>query len=122
MLKSNPPTRSRRFAGVAFTIVMAASGMYLVSSAVAQPPTSSKSAESTERKFSLNAQDADLRQILKNIADMGGRNVLVGDQVKGTLTLSLQNVTWREALNAVVQSQGLVMRDSGNITIVDVPK
>jgi hypothetical protein len=48
--------------------------------------------------------------------------VLVGDQVKGTLTLGLENVTWREALNAVVQSQGLVMRDSGNITIVDVPK
>jgi hypothetical protein len=122
MLKLNQPTRSRRFAGVAFTIVMAASGMYLVSSAFAQQPTASKAAESAPQKFSLNAKDAGVRQILKNIAAMGGRNVLVGDHVKGTLTHGLENVTWREALNAVVQSQGLVMRDSGNITIVDVPK
>jgi bla regulator protein BlaR1 len=122
MLKLRSPAQSRRIAGIAFTFVLAASGMYFVSASVAQsPPPKAKSAEPADRKFAIDAQDTDTREVLKMIAQKGARNILVGDQVGGKITVHLKEVTWREALDVIVQSQGLVVRESGNMTIVDVP-
>jgi type II secretory pathway component HofQ len=54
------------------------------------------------------------------IAHKANRNVLVGDHVTGKITIHLKDVTWREALRVVALSGGLVTRQDGNITIVDV--
>lgn len=55
------------------------------------------------------------------IAKNGNHNILVSDQVHGgRITLHLKNVTWQEALNVVALSQGLVTRQSGDITFVGV--
>jgi bla regulator protein BlaR1 len=122
MLKLRSPALSRRIAGIAFTLVLAATGMYFVSASHAQSPPQSKSAEPTDKKFAIDAQDTDTREVLKMIAQKGARNILVGDQVGGKITVHLKDVTWREALDIVVQSQGLVVRESGNMTIVDVSR
>jgi beta-lactamase regulating signal transducer with metallopeptidase domain len=121
MLKFSSPALSRRLLGMAFTVGLAAFGMYFVSTSYAQPPAA-KAAEAADPKFSIEAKDTDTREVLRLIASKGGRNVLVGDQVGGKITVQLKDVTWREALDIVVQSQGLVTRQSGNITIVDVAK
>jgi type IV pilus assembly protein PilQ len=115
MLKLPPSSARRRLAGIAFAVVLAASGMYTVSSSFAQAP-----AESADKKFAIDAVDMDTRKVLEMIAKKGERNILVGDQVSGKITAHLKDVTWRQALDIVVQSQGLVTRESGNITIVDV--
>jgi type II secretory pathway component HofQ len=47
--------------------------------------------------------------------------LLVSDQIQGKITVHLKNVTWQEALNIVAQSQGLVTRESSDVTIVGVP-
>ncbi len=122
MLKLRSPAPSRRIAGIAFTFVLAVSGVYFVSASYAESPPQSKTSEPTDRKFALDAQDTDTREVLKMIASKGARNILVGDQVGGKITVHLKDVTWREALDIVVQSQGLVVRESGNMTIVDVPR
>lgn len=122
MLKLRSPAPSRRIAGIAFTFALAVSGMYFVSASYAQSPPQPKSAEPTDKKFALDAENTDTREVLKMIASKGARNVLVGDQVGGKITVHLKDVTWREALDIVVQSQGLVVRESGNVTIVDVPR
>jgi len=121
MLKLSSPALSRRLLGTVSTVALAVCGMYVVSASHAQAPAS-QAAESTDKKFSIDARDTDTREVLQMIARKGGRNVLVGDQVSGKITVQLKDVTWREALNVVTQSQGLVTRDSGNITIVDVPQ
>lgn len=115
MLKLPSASRPRRLAGIAFAAALAASGMYTVSSSLAQTP-----AQSADRKFALDAQDMDTREVLQLIAKKGERNILVGDKVGGKVTVHLKDVTWREALDIVAQSQGLVTRQSGNMTIVDV--
>jgi bla regulator protein BlaR1 len=122
MLKLRSPAQSRRIAGIAFTFALALAGMYFVSASYAQSPPQSKSAEPADKKFAIDAQDTDTREVLKMIASRGARNILVGDQVGGKITVHLKDVTWREALDVVVQSQGLVVRESGNMTIVDVPR
>jgi bla regulator protein BlaR1 len=122
MLKLRSPAPSRRIAGITFTFALAVSGMYFVSASYAQAAAQTKSAESADRKFAIDAENTDTREVLKMIASKGARNVLVGDQVGGKITIHLKDVTWREALDIVVQSQGLVVRESGNMTIVDVPR
>ena len=54
------------------------------------------------------------------IAQKSGQNILVSDSVHGKITVHLKDVTWTKALNTVVMSQGLVTRQSGDITLIDV--
>lgn len=128
MLKLPVASFPRRFVGIAFTVVLSAFGMYVVSTSFAQaspPVTTGASAAanasvSPDRKFAIDANDTDTREVLKMIALKGEHNILVSDQVTGKITLHLKDVTWREALEIVALSQGLVTKQSGNITLVAV--
>jgi type IV pilus assembly protein PilQ len=129
MLKLASPGLSRRLCGVVFNVVLTTSSMYAVSVSFAQAPVqpplltsrSNDSTESADKKFTIDAENSDTREILEMIARKGNHNVLVSDQIHGKITVHLKNVTWQEALNIVAQSEGLVTRESGDITIVGVP-
>ncbi len=69
----------------------------------------------TGRRLSLNFQNIQTRAVLQLIADFTGLNIVVSDSVKGDLTLRLKNVPWDQALNIILQTQGLGMRRSGNV-------
>ena len=73
-----------------------------------------------EQRFSIDAKGANTRDVLAMIASKGNANVLVSDQVNGKITVHLKDVTWRQALNIVLLSQGLTARQAGDITLVDV--
>jgi bla regulator protein blaR1 len=130
MLKLPSPGLSRRLAGIGFAVVLMASGVCVVSSSLAQAPAQTASsasrapsgAESQDKKIAVDARDADTREVLAMIARKGNQNVLVSDRVSGKITVHLKDVTWAEALEIVVQSKGLTTRQSGAITIVDVPR
>ena len=125
MLRLASPGLSRRLCGVVVNVVLTTSSMYAVSVSFAQPPLplsrSYNSTESADKKFTIDAENSDTREILEMIARKGNHNVLVSDQIHGKITVHLKNVTWQEALNIVAQSEGLVTRESGDITIVGVP-
>jgi type IV pilus assembly protein PilQ len=70
------------------------------------------------QKISLNFQDIEVRAILQIIADFSGFNVITSDNVKGSLTLRLQNVPWDQALDIILQSQGLDKRQIGNVMLI----
>ncbi|HTT05375.1 MAG TPA: M56 family metallopeptidase [Steroidobacteraceae bacterium] len=128
MLKLPSPGLYRQLSGIAVTVAFTLASAYAVSSSFAQaplhsvPPTGSPtSSAATDKRFSIAARNADTREILAMIARRGNANILVGDKVSGKMTIDLKDVTWRQALNIVVLSQGLVSRQSGDITIVGVP-
>jgi hypothetical protein len=114
MLKLPSVSSRRRLAGIAFAVALAGAGMYSVSTSFAQAP-----AQVAEKKFAIDAKEMDTRKVLELIAQKGEHNILVSDKVGGKITVHLVNVTWREALDIVAQSQGLVTRQSGNVTFVD---
>jgi bla regulator protein blaR1 len=128
MLNLSSPGVSRRLLGLAFNIVLTASCMYGVSISFAKTPDASASvasqttncAQSTEKKFSIDAKNTDTRAVLAMIARKGNHNILVGDKVRGRITIHLSNVTWRQALNVVAESQALTTRQSDDLTIVGV--
>jgi len=66
-------------------------------------------------KLSLNFQKISVRAALQVIADFTGLNFVTSDAVKGSLTLRLQDVPWDQALDIILQTKGLAMRQKGNV-------
>jgi type IV pilus assembly protein PilQ len=73
----------------------------------------------TGQKISLDFQDAEVSNILRLIADVSGLNMVVGEEVKGKVTLKLFNVPWDQALDIVLKSKGLGQMREGNIIRID---
>src|SRR5205823_5902881 len=48
-------------------------------------------------------------------AEISKKNIIVADDVKGTVTIKLRNVPWDQALDIVLKSKGLGREDIGNI-------
>ena len=69
-------------------------------------------------RLSLNFQDIEVRSVLQLIADFTGLNVVVSDTVRGSLTLRLKNVPWDQALDIILKTKGLGMRQTGNVMLV----
>src|SRR5690625_1867392 len=66
-------------------------------------------------RITLNFQDMPIRSVLALIADVSEKNVVVSDSVGGNLTLRLTNVPWDQALDIVLETKNLDMRESGNV-------
>ncbi len=74
--------------------------------------------EYSGERLTLNFQDIDSRAVLQLLADISGRNIVVSDTVEGNVTLRLQNVPWDQAMDIVLATKGLDMRENGNVIIV----
>lgn len=77
-----------------------------------------RKAEYTGERLSLNFQDIEVRAVLQIIADFTGMNMVTSDAVQGSVTLRLQNVPWDQALDIVLKSKGLGLRQVGNVIMV----
>ena len=66
-------------------------------------------------RLSINFQKIDVRSALSVIADFTGLNFVTSDNVDGELTLNLQDVPWDQALEVILQTEGLAMRQTGNV-------
>lgn len=69
-------------------------------------------------RLTLNFQDIETRAVLQLLADTSGLNIVVSDTVVGNVTLRLQNVPWDQALDIVLRTKGLDMRQHDNVIIV----
>ncbi len=69
-------------------------------------------------RLSLNFQDIEIRSVLQLLADFTGLNMVVSDTVGGNITLRLKDVRWQEALDIILQTKGLTMRQKGNIMMI----
>jgi type IV pilus assembly protein PilQ len=72
----------------------------------------------TGEKVSLSFQSIDIRSLLQIIADVAGTNMVVSDSVTGEIAMRLQNVPWDQALDIILRTKGLGMRQQGNVMIV----
>jgi len=77
-----------------------------------------ESKEYTGQRLTLNFQDIETRAVLQLLAETSGRNIVVSDTVQGNVTLRLKNVPWDQALDIVMTTKGLDMRQNGNVIIV----
>ena len=69
-------------------------------------------------KLSLNFQNIEVRAVLQLLADFNGMNLVTSDTVTGNLTLRLKNVPWDQALDIILKTKGLGMRQNGNVMLI----
>ena len=69
----------------------------------------------TGRKLSLDFKDADIKNILRLIAEVSNLNIIVADEVTGKITMRLVDVPWDQALDIILQSKNLDKRQVGNV-------
>ncbi len=69
-------------------------------------------------RLTLNFQDIEVRAVLQLLADFTGLNLVASDSVKGNVTLRLKNVPWDQALDIILKSKGLTMRQKGNVIMI----
>ncbi len=67
------------------------------------------------RKLSLDFKDADIKNILRLIAEVSNLNIIVADGVTGKITMRLVDVPWDQALEIILQSKNLDKRLAGNV-------
>ncbi len=69
-------------------------------------------------RLSLNFQNIEVRAVLQLIADFTSMNLVTSDTVTGSLTLRLQNVPWDQALDIILKTKGLAMREMGSVMYI----
>tara|TARA_R110002049_G_scaffold161188_3_gene326701 strand:+ start:257 stop:2401 length:2145 start_codon:yes stop_codon:yes gene_type:complete len=69
-------------------------------------------------KLSLNFQSIEVRAVLQLLADFTEMNLVTSDTVQGNLTLRLKNVPWDQALDIILKTKGLAMRQNGNVMLI----
>ena len=60
----------------------------------------------TGQRITLEFHDIDVRNLLRLLADVSKKNIVVADDVQGKITVSLRNVPWDQALDIVLQVEG----------------
>lgn len=63
----------------------------------------------------------DIKQVIESIAKAGAANIIVSDKVSGQVTMVIVDRPWRDALDAVVKTNGyyIVEEDRGILRVVD---
>lgn len=72
--------------------------------------------------FNINARSTDLRSMLQMLSAQGRRNIVATKEVQGQVTADLYDVTFREALEAILRATGFVYQQEGNFIYVYTPQ
>lgn len=87
--------------------------------AAQQAPTSGSTSCGSGRyngePISVNLKDVDLRDFFRLIHEISGLNVVLDPQVRGSLTIVLDDVPWDQALAIVLRNNGLDCQLEGNV-------
>jgi len=72
----------------------------------------------TGQKISLDFQDADIRAVLRLLAETGGVSIVSGTDVKGSVNIHMRDVPWDQALETILDIHGLAKKEMGNVISV----
>lgn len=68
------------------------------------------------QKISLDFDNADIRHVIRLLAEVNKKNYMLTDEVKGTLSLKLVGVPWDQALELILKNNNLAAVEEGNVT------
>lgn len=81
--------------------------------AVAKPAPAETDPENA--KITLDFKEADINTVLRVMSLKTNMNIVAGPEVKGVVTIRLENVPWEKALQMVLKTYGYVYERDGNI-------
>jgi type IV pilus assembly protein PilQ len=65
-------------------------------------------------RVSIDFDDADIRDVIKVLADMSGVNMIYSAETRGNVTIHLDQVPFNEVFNTILTLQGLVTQQLGD--------
>ncbi|HEY2454299.1 MAG TPA: DNA uptake porin HofQ [Scandinavium sp.] len=71
-----------------------------------------------DKTVTLTVDDVPVAQVLQAIAALNESNIVVAPDVSGQISLQFKNVPWKQALQTVVNSAGLVLEPQGSVLFV----
>ena len=83
-------------------------------SAPAEPAVAS-SPKAPDDTISLDFKDADIGSVLRVLSMKSNVNIVTGPEVKGLVTVRLDNVPWEKALGVILRTYNYVFERDGNI-------
>ncbi len=83
--------------------------------APAPPPAPLPPATDVTRLISFDFKDADVVNLLRILAAESGKNIVIGDDVKGKMSITLNNVPWQVALDTILEARGLQKIERDNL-------
>src|SRR6267142_1388091 len=87
----------------------------------AQPAPPAPAPTNGQRLISFDFKDADVVNLLRILAAESNKNVVIGDDVKGKMSITLKNVPWDLALDTILETRGLrKIEKDGVLRIVSV--
>jgi len=67
---------------------------------------------------SLDFREADIKNVFKILSIKSGVNIVAGPDVSGVVTIQLNDVPWKQALDVILQTYGYASEKKGNIILV----
>ncbi|HYD50027.1 MAG TPA: secretin N-terminal domain-containing protein, partial [Terriglobales bacterium] len=86
------------------------------------PPRRQSDGGKSQQLLSLDLRDADVRDVLRMLADVGGVGLVASEDVQGTVTIRLPDQPWMQAFAAVASALHLVWRRDGEVIRVATPE
>jgi type IV pilus assembly protein PilQ len=78
------------------------------------------SALPASQPVSMDFQNADIRTVLRSFSVYAGKNIIASPEVEGEVTVYLEDVPWRTALNLVLKANGYGAKEEEGVIRVDI--
>jgi type IV pilus assembly protein PilQ len=65
--------------------------------------------------ITIDVYQAEIGNVVRVLGEVGGVNIVFGDEVKGKVSIKLRQVPWDQALDVILKSKDLGMRRHGNV-------
>ncbi|UCE02425.1 MAG: AMIN domain-containing protein [Candidatus Latescibacterota bacterium] len=79
--------------------------------------------ETRGRRINLDLQGADIRTVLRTLADYSGRNIIAAKEVQGEVSARIQDAPWRDALASILKAHGYgYVEENGIIRVGELAK
>ena len=69
----------------------------------------------TGQRISLDFKDQDIKNVFRLLAEVSGLNIVVTDDVARKVTIRLVDIPWDQALDLLIQTNGLDKESMGNV-------
>jgi type IV pilus assembly protein PilQ len=124
MSRKTATTRALLVAAACAALTMAATASPRRRAVKLEPPSVPPVAAplSAGEPISLDLKDADLKDVLRTFAKLARLNIAVDPEVKGSVTVRLHDVPWDQALDVILQVNGLGYVLEGNVLRVGEPR
>jgi type IV pilus assembly protein PilQ len=86
-------------------------------------PHPEKDKQYTGEEISLDFQDADIKSVFRLISEISGFSIVAGPDVKTEITVHMKDIAWDQALDTILEVNGLGKKQSGKvITVLSLEK